>query len=533
MAAERFLCDLKRAGRGTCSFRFDRWAANDACEFIEKLPHVEGRWDSATIVLHDSHVFFLVNIFGFRESNGARRFSVALLNIGRKGAKSTLAAAILIYCQCCENEPGAQLITAATTGQQARVVFNIAKRMVELTPDLRQAFALEPFANAVARWQNGSSLKPINAKASTQDGLNPSHTVMDEIHAHKTHDLLNVLRSASGARLNPLWLYTTTEGYETPGPWPELRGFARAILQRAVRADHFLAVIFAVDDEDEEFNERVWVKANPLIEVNPVLLREIRQHALEAKQMPGSAAEFRIKRLNRRSASARGWIDLPRWLQCGAAVDLEWLATHVCWGGLDLASTADFTALRLVWFVEQTVHTWGWRWVPAGAVAQRTERGTVPYATWVAQGLIAQTEGDVADYAVIERDIDAIKARFPLLESICFDPWNATDLVNRLNEKGYPMIAFRQGAKSYHPPMQGLERLYKSRRLAHGGDAVLTWCAANFVPRFDENMNMAPDRRRSADKIDDMCALLMALSQPLTKQPDGGIDEWLKNPIQS
>lgn len=527
LGAARFLGDLGRARRGGAGFRFDRWHANDACEFIEKLPHVEGRWATPTIRLHDSQAFFVAQLFGFRGADGGRRFTGALLAEARKNGKTSLAAAILLYCLCCEDEVGPQVITAATTGQQARQVFNVAKRMVEQTPDLRAAFGLEPFANAIARWQVGGSFKPINAKASTQDGLNPSHTVLDEVHAHKTHDLLNVLQSAAGARTNPLWLYTTTEGYETPGPWPELRDFATRLLERVFAADHFLAVIFALDDGDEEYDESKWVKANPLIESSAPLLREVRKAAVEAQQMPGRAAEFRIKRLNRRSSAALAWIDLGRWRACGGAVDLEALRERECWAGLDLASTTDLCALRLVWAPAEDGlwHTWGVRWVPALAVAQRTERGTVPYASWVAQGLIKQTEGEVVDHAAIERDVEAIRERFPLLREIAFDPWNATDLCSRLIEKGHVMVAFRQGAKSYHPAMQALERIYLARALRHGGDPVLAWCAANLVPRYDENMNMAPDRRRSADKIDDVAALLMALGRAIAGGDKGSVYE--------
>lgn len=530
LAARRFLTDLARAKRETAPFRFSPWHANDACGFIEKLPHVEGKWETETLTLHAAHVFFVVQLFGFRDERGGRRFTSALMAIARKNAKSTIVAALLLYCLCCEDEVGAQVITAATTGQQARVVFNIAKRMVEQTPDLREAFTLEPFANAIARWQAGGSLKPINAKASTQDGLNPSHTAMDEIHAHKTHDLINVLQSAAGARWNPLWLYTTTEGYETPGPWPELRNFAQRTLDRSLAADHFLAVIFAVDDEDDEFDERCWVKANPLIEVNPVLLQQIRSAAVDAKAMPGRLAEFRIKRLNRRSAAARSWIDVTRWNQCGGAVNLDELAKHPCHGGLDLASTRDLCALRLVWLIDDTFYTWGMRWCPENSVAYRTERGTAPYAGWVQQGLIKMTPGDATDYSVIERDIEAVKERFPLLADIAFDPWNATDLVARLMEKNFMMVSFRQGPKSYHPAMQALELAYLARKVAHAGDPVLAWCAANLVPRYDENMNMAPDKKRSADKIDDMTAFLMAFDRARASRGQAGIGGWLNAP---
>jgi phage terminase large subunit-like protein len=546
LAAKRFLSDLKRAKRRGAPFYFDAWHANDACDFIEKLPHVEGVWknadgtDQPCIVLHRSHVFFVVQLFGFRTPDGTRRFTSALFAVARKNAKSTLSAAILLYCQCCEEEPGAQIISAATTGQQARLIFNVAKAMVTKTPDLREAFGLAPWANAISRIETGASFKPINSKASTQDGLNPSHVGIDEIHAHKTADLLNVIQSAAGARRCPLFLFTTTEGYTNAGPWSDLRKFAKDLLKGLFgdKADHFLAVIFAVDEEDkaagvkadDDFNENAWKKANPLHDANPHLLRTIRKEAIEAKHMPSKMAEFRIKRLNRPSATAAGWIDLGRWQRCNAPVVLDDLIGHPCWGGLDLASTQDLTVFRLVWLVDGVFYTHAWRWVPANAVAQRTERGTVPYAAWVEAGLIQQTAGDVTDYAVVEATILAACERFNP-QKIGYDAWNATDLVNRLVEQSLPMVQFIQGPKSYHPAMQALERAYIGRRFEHGGDEVLNWCASNVVARRDRNLNMAPDKQRSADKIDDITALLMAFGVSLTADGDGLFEDFLAEPI--
>lgn len=519
-AAKRFLSDLDRAKDKDCPFTFDPWHAKDACDFIEKLPHVEGKWDTPDIVLHPAQVFFVVQLFGFRNRlTGARRFTSALYATARKSGKSTLSAAILIYCMCCEDESGAQIVSAATTFPQASIIFGVAKRMVEKTPDLRGAFGLEVWAKAISRMEAGASFKPIHAKASTQDGLNPSHVALDEIHAHKTADLLNVLTSAAGARSNPLWLYTTTEGYTNPGPWGELRAFAKKLLEGIFgnTADHFLVVFFAVDEEnktlgikaDDEFDEACWIKANPLIDVNPHLLAAIRKEAVEAKQMPSKLAEFRIKRLNRQASTADGWIDLIKWQACGGEVDLEWLREYPCWGGLDLASTSDIAAFRLIWPVEGKIYTHGWRWVPESAVAYRTERGTVPYASWVQSGLLKRTEGNVIDYAIIEQDIRSIVERYKV-KTIGFDTWNAQDIASRLIKDEIPMVEFIQGPKSYHPAMQALERAYIAGNLVHGGDQVLNWCASNIVARRDQNLNMAPDKKKSADKIDDMAALLMA-----------------------
>lgn len=518
LAARRFLTDLTRAKKRGAPFYFDEWHACDACDFIEKLPHVEGVWKNPDgtlqpeIRLHPSHVFFVVQLFGFRNPDGTRRFTSALFAVARKNAKSTLAAAILLYCECCEDEPGAQVISAATTFPQASIIFNVAKRMAEKTADLREAFGLQIFAKSIARLDTGGSFKPIHAKASTQDGLNPSHVGLDEIHAHKTADLLNVLTSAAGARSSPLWLYTTTEGYTNPGPWAEIRQFAKQLLQGVFgnSADHFLALFYAVDDDDDEFDEAAWVKANPLIDSNPHLLTAIRKEAVEAKAMPSKLAEFKIKRLNRPASSAQAWVDLLKWKKCKGDVFLDELEKYPCTAALDLASTTDMVAWRLVWEVGDLRVTWGRRWVPDNAVTQRTARGTVPYAGWVAAGLLTVTEGEVTDYGVVEAAIREDIERFKPY-AIAYDRWNAQELANRLIEDGHPLLEFVQGTKSYHPAMKELERLYRSRKLVHDADPVLEWCASNMVAKSDQNLNTAPDKKKSADKIDDMVALLMAV----------------------
>lgn len=519
LAARRFLKDLRRAAGADPPFYFRRERANLFCEFIEGLPHVEGRWKTRTITLEPWQVFFIANLFGFRNLNGGRRFTSALLLVARKNAKSTLAAAVLLACLCLEPEVGPQVISAATTGNQARIVWGVAKRMVERDAELRGTFQLEAFANAIACYDNGGTCKPVNAKASTQDGLNPSVVSLDEVHAHKTHDLLNVLASAAGARENPLWLYTTTEGYENPGPWSETRQFAQHVLQRVLEADHFLAVCYALDEDDDDFDEATWIKANPLLEVNKLLLIENRKLAIEAKAMPGRLGEFRIKRLNRRASSAAAWVNLVRWNRCAGAVPLEELVSVPCWAAFDLASTMDMCAWRLLWYWQERWYTWGRYWVPSDAVRQRTERGTVPYASWIEAGHLTQTDGDVADYEVIGRDIKADCARFKVQE-IAFDPWNATQFAGQLLSEGLPLVQFIQGPKSYHPGFQACEREYTRGALNHGGNPVLTWNMANLVPRRDANMNLAPDRKRSAEKIDGAATLLMCFARAIAQNDE-------------
>lgn len=533
-AARRFLRDLARTQAKRPPFLFSTVWADKHCRFIEQLPHVEGVWATANLRLEPPQIFFLVNLFGFRNHAGGRRFTEALLCIARKNAKSTLAAGIMLSCMCLESENGPQLVSAATTGSQARIVWDYARRMVQRADGLVEAFDLETYANAIARPEVGGTFKPINSKASTQDGLNPSHAALDEIHAHKTHDLLNVLRSAAGARRNPLWLYTTTEGYETPGPWPELRNFAYLVLDEVLRADHFFAAIWAIDDddaEDREFDPAIFIKSNPLLPSNPTLAEELRKLAVNAQAMPGTQAEFRIKRLNRRATAATGWLNLHKWRRNTAEVPLELLRGRPCYGAFDLASTTDMCAWRLLWELDGHYYTRGRFWVPADAVRQRTERRTAPYATWVANGLVTQTDGDAVDYSRIEADILADCREFKPVQ-IAYDSWNAAQLVQVLQNQGLELVQFIQGPRSYNMAMKACEVAYTRGRLHHGNDPVLTWNFANLVARHDQNMNQAPDRKRSADKIDGAAALLMAFGLHLSDDP-GALDRALSNPVSA
>lgn len=529
-AARRFLDDLKRSTVAGCLFYFDSWHANDACDFIEKLPHVEGTWDTKNLVLDESHVFFVVNLFGFRKhEDGARRFSTALFAVARKNAKSTLAAGIGLYCETCEGEEGPQVIAAATTGSQARIVWKVAKTMVDKTEDLREEFRMETFANSIACYKNAGSFKPINAKASTQDGLNPSCTILDEIHAHKTHDLLNVLKSAAGARRNPLFLFLTTEGYINTGPWEEEREFAKKVLRGIIDADHYLCVYYALDEkneelgteEDDEFDESVWIKANPLIKVNPLLKAEIQKLAVEAKDKPSMFGEFKIKRCNRQASVAHGWINLTKWKLNRLAVDLAWLRQFPCYGGLDLSSTTDLTSFRLMWNVEGVLYTKGWRYVPRVAVRRRRERGLIPYAGWVQAGHLIECGDEAIDYTPIEDQIIWVNENYQL-KGCAYDGWNASQTSQRLSRAGVNMVQFIQGPKSYHPAMQAVEVAYLNGNLAFGEDPVLNWNASNIVARTDVNLNKAPDKKRAAEKIDDFCALLMAASGVINDADDEG-----------
>lgn len=542
-AARRFLADLDRTDT---DFYFDADYAFDACAFIEQIPHAEGVWEHPCIRLEPFQCFALVQLFGFRKKQPirntritirgidrqyhARRFTSFIYAIARKNAKSAIAAGIALYALCREPEPGQQIYSAANTFAQAMPVFGTSKTMAEKNKMMQEVFGLKIWSKQVTRKSTGGKFAPLHAKASSQDGLNPSVVIMDEIHAAKTPDLLNVLTSAAGARSSPLFAYLTTEGYTSDGPWSELRGFSDKILDRVFEADHFLTIFFSVDPEDDDYDEACWIKANPLMVANPKLLAAIRKEAEEARAMPSKLAEMRIKRLNRESNPPNAWIDLDKWRMCNKGVTWEDFEGLAVYAGLDLSSTTDLCSFRIVArHPTKGVITKGRRWVPEVAVKKRTERGTAPYLSWTTSGLIETMPGEVIDNRIVREEVIA-EDRARQISMLCGDPWNGRQTLGELDEYGIGVQEFVQGPKTYHPVMQEFERLYLSGEFAHDGDPVLEWCASNLICRYDVNLNMAPDKRRAPDKIDDMVALLMALGAMIGAE-GSDISESLGDPI--
>jgi len=344
--------------------------------------------------------------------------------------------------------------------------------------------------------------------------------------------LINVLKSAAGMRPSPLFLYVTTEGYiKADSPWPDERMRCHQVLSGVIEMDHFFGIIFTLDDDDDEFDETCWIKANPIIEVAPSLFDKIKEDALEAKSMPSKMAEFRIKRLNRPSAAADSHIDLQKFQQNKTVLSLDELQGHPCWFALDLSATRDITSLRGLWLVDGEYHTHGWRFLPENGIHQQTATGGDIYSKWKQQGLIIETKGATVNQAVIVEKIIELYNRFQP-EKIASDPWNATEVIRVLkDDHDIQVDEYRQGAKSYHPAIKKFDEVYYSGQLFHGGDELLLWCAANLVIRYDTNMNQSPDKRNSANKIDDIVTLIMCFGIALNYEPKSSFDDIISNRV--
>lgn len=538
LAAERHLRDLKKK---RWPFRFDEWHANDVCDFIEKLPHVEGQWETPTLTLEPAQIFMLVVVFGWRRKDtGARRFTMAYIEMARKGAKSTLTAGVSLYCTCCEEEPGPLTLIGATTGDQAKKVFAPAQKMAKRLPELQQAFDLEVWARSITVGENGGTIQTINAKSSTQDGHNPHLAVLDELHAHADRGLFDVIRSAFGARKNPLLWMITTAGFNMHGVCYEQRSFVTKVLEQAVSAEHFFGIIFTIDEDDDPYDEAVWAKANPLMPVTPTL-EEMRAYAIEAKASPGAEGEFKTKRLNVWMGAAAAWLNVSSWRACAGDVPLRAFRGLDCYIGADLSDKDDITGLVLAAMDGDRLLLKTWFWLPEAALerASQTERENVTlYRQWKDEGHLRVTPGDWIDHNRVERLIRRLKTSLGA-KRVTFDQFAAAQaMAVRLNEDfgdGDEPFAYvlAKNARNVTDPAKDLEARHKvgPKMLLHDGNPVMTWMAGNVVvtKKIDGSILPKKPATDSKAKIDGIDAAVNAIAPMMETTMDDtiAVDDWI------
>lgn len=510
LACRRQQRDLERAAQGNgWAFVWDADEAIAAAHFIENCPHVEGRWSTPLIVLEPWQVFAVTTFFGwrYRDDRTRRRFTTFYLEVGRKSAKSTLAAAMALYHVLREGELGASVVCAATTGAQARVVFQIMQKMGRRSFWLRQQ-GLEVFANAIVAPEG--SVKPINAKANSQDGLNPSCIVLDEAHA-QDFALHDVLKSAQGARANPMLLCPTTAGYDLLSVGYALHQQLEKVLEGIFEADHLFGTIYAIDEADDWRDPRVWIKANPMLGISPKL-DYVERYCADAQQAPGLEGEFRVKICCVWAASAKAWLSMSAWDRCAdPKLRIEDFLGKDCWIGGDLAQLDDLAALAYLFERGDELVAFVTAYLPEGVVDARAR--TVPaYRLWVETGLLITTQGSMIDLDRIEADVRVAATRFRLRRGV-FDQWGAPQLVSRLAADGLPVFVEAKNAKTMTPPARELERRHLHGKIKHDGNNLLKWAASNAVVRRGVDDTLLPKKvsPESPNKIDPIDALLNAI----------------------
>lgn len=432
-----------------------------------------------------------------------------------KTHNSELAAAIALYLLYADNEPSAEVYGAACDRNQASIVFDVARQMVEMSPALMRRSKIRSAGKRIINYRNAGFYQVLSAETGTKHGLNVSGLVFDEIHAQPNRKLYDVLTKGSGdAREQPLFFIITTAGNDKNSICYELHTKALDLMAGRKKDATFYPVVYGLEHEEDWTDEANWYKANPSLG-HTIQIDRVREAYRNAVENPAEENVFKQLRLNIWTSASIRWIPEQVYDKGSLPIDLDSLRGRMCYGGLDLSSTSDITALVLAFPPRSDDEKYillPFFWLPEETLELRCRRDHVLYDVWQKQGFIQTTEGNVIHYGFIEKFIERLGETYNIRE-IAYDRWNATQMVQNLEDMGFTMVPFGQGFKDMSPPSKELFKLLMEGNIVHGGNPVLKWMAGNVVMRQDPAGNIKPDKEKSVEKIDGIVASIMALDR--------------------
>ncbi|MFI9465746.1 terminase large subunit [Streptomyces xiamenensis] len=512
---------------------FDPARVDRVVDAFSRLRHTQGKWAGRPITLRSWQIAYLIGpTYGWvrptADGRTARIIQTQYLDIPRKNAKTTIGGGQCIYLTCADGEQGAQVFALATRKDQARLCFDPVRLLALHAPDLKGH--VTPLKDKILHPRSGSSFSVMSSAGDAMHGTSPHAAFVDEVHLHKTRDLIEAVETGTGAREQPLIMYATTADAGTPfSPYAEIREYCEKLCRGALLDPTFYGVVFAAEKGDDPFDPETWIKANPgLAAGDSPTMESMEKAAAKARQNPVELASFLRLRLGIRTKQETKYISLEEWDRNAGMVDAKKLAGRTCYGGLDLAATSDLSALCLLFPDEEAEGYQAlWRlWTPEGNMQRLRDRTAGAADVWAREGWLTVTPGDVMDYGHIRAAVGQDMERFDLRE-IAYDPWNATQLVTDLMGDGAPLVEMRQGYRSMSPPLKELARLLRQGSperpvLRHGGNPAMRWQIDNLAVATDPSENVKPDKRTSADKIDGVVALIMALDRARNAAPAAG-----------
>lgn len=552
LAVKRFLNDLKRQEKdANFQYSLNEERINHVCSFIENLHHWKGALARKHFILEPWQVFVVGNIFGWEDEDGIRRFTDAYVEISKKNGKSTLAAAIGLYMLSGDGEPGAEVYAAAANYDQAKIVWQDAKQMVLLNPELRAEFGIETTQYEIrsTTGNDNSIFRPIATdKEGSKDGKNVHCAILDEIHAHKDSETYDIMADGVIARREPIVLGITTAGSNKIGVCWRERCKVIDILYGKDNLERYFGIIFTIDKGDDWRNPEVWPKANPSMGI----AFDINYLQDKYKKIKTAAEEsrFRQKSLNEWVQGADSWIASTEWeMLADPIITEEQFKGCIGFGGGDLASKLDLAGF-VKWhpkLIDGRVHWYIFarQYINEHVVNQRRQtdgqKRPDEYLDWVESGHLIETPGNVTSFNQINEDIVESHNQAPFYE-FGFDPFNASQFAEDLILHGIDAVEVRQQVNPLSIGMRWMEELIRDGRLHHDGNPVLQWCICNIEVKEDNNNNIFPRKPDKARKIDAGVAAIIGATRamlwdkldvfdlvPSEGDADWDVDDYLNN----
>lgn len=520
-ACQRHLDGLAKAKSKDYPYVFDLKKAAAVCRFIEHLPHTKGKWarsgvgESNRIKLEAWQIFIVCNLFGWVwRSSGLRKYREAYIEVPRKNAKSTLAAAIDLYMLVADGEFGAEVYSGATTERQAMEVFGTARRMVMNTPEIQHYFGVTVASKGLFVEEDGSRFVPVVGNPG--DGSSPSSATNDEFHEHLTPLLHDTFKTGMGAREQPLLKNITTAGSLIDGPCHLMRQDCQKILEGRIEDESFFCIMYTVDADIDWKSELALRMANPNYGVS-VFESFLKEQQAAAIQSSHKQNVFKTKHLNVWVNAATGWMNMAAWDACkDPSLDLEQFLGKECFEGDDLGRKIDLASRAKLFKRLEDGRThyyyFGRHYVPKDRAMDGDHSH---YEKWVHDGNLVAIDGPEIKLGVIQREIKADFAKFDM-QCVAFDPWAAQQMQQNLEEEfGDDIIlTIDQTTKNLSDAMKEVEAAVLSGRFHHDGDPVMSWAMSNVIAKEDANENVFPRKEsHGKNKIDPVSALLNAMNR--------------------
>ena len=533
-ACQRHLDDLEKQGTEDFPYIYnpiitdnegvEYTPAERICFYIELLPHVKGKWakEKQKIKLEPWQIFIESVVFGWvHMETGIRRFKTAYVEVPRKNAKTTLASGNALYLLMRDGEAGAEVYSAATTADQARISWQIGKSMVEKSPKMQARFGVRTFANSIANESTSSFFQYLASDSKGLDGLNISGAIIDELHAHKNREVFDVIETGTGSREQPIIFIITTAGTNQAGICYEQRIYVRKILDKTIPDETYFGIVYTIDDGDDWTNPDIWAKANPNFGVS-VFPEDVKRLADKAAAMPSATNNFLTKRMNVWCNADTAWLNMQKLFACrDNDLTIDMFKGEPCHIGIDLASKIDIAAVMVLFarIIDGQVHyyAFGRYYLPEETIYNSSND---QYQGWANNNNLDVTSGNIIDFSHIENELRSLSGQFEITE-IPFDPFQATQLSTRMMSEGFPMIQFGATVKNFSEPMKFLEAIIQDGRFHYGDDPILEWSFSNVVCHTDKKDNIFPNKERPENKIDPVVALIMALGRNITGEIAG------------
>jgi phage terminase large subunit-like protein len=510
---------------------FDPGRVDRVLAAYRQLRHTQGQWAGQPLMPDPWQIAYIIApVFGWVRYDAAAEGHVRIISslyaeVPRKNGKTTLFGGLGLYMTAADGEQGAQVLTAATTEKQAGYLFNPVKQLAEKSPGLKPH--VKALAKKIVHPKTNSYFEVVSSVAEALHGGNIHCGLVDELHVHKSPDLVETIESGTGSRRQPLvGIITTADDSRQGTIYARKREWIEKLSRGVLKDPTTYGVVWCADETDDPFVEATWKKANPGYGISPTRAYLVRA-SNKAQQSPADLSTFLRLHLGLRTKQQTKYIDLNVWRRNGSAgqIDEEQLHGLQAYGGLDLASTSDLCALSWTFPMEDGTYQVLWRhWCPEAAFEKLNARTAREAEVWQRDGWLEVTPGDVADYDYIHEQINRDREAFNVV-AIGFDRWNSSQLITNLLGDAAPMVSVGQGYRSMSPPLKQIKHLLLSGtkdapQYQHGNNPLMLWQVDNLAVAQDAAGNVKPDKERSGDKIDGFSAATNAMAMAMTAEPE-------------